>query len=37
MEKGKYLSDPRFEGIEPFKNKVWGRYYNRDNQKGYWK
>lgn len=23
MEKEKYLSDPRFEGIEPFKNKVW--------------
>ena len=23
MEKEKYLSDPRFKGIEPFKNKVW--------------
>ena len=23
MDKEKYLSDPRFEGIQPFKNKVW--------------
>ncbi len=23
MDKEKYLSDPRFEGIRPFKNKVW--------------
>lgn len=23
MDKEKYLSDPRFQGIEPFKNKVW--------------
>lgn len=23
MDKGKYLTDLRFEGIEPFKNKVW--------------
>ena len=23
MQKEKYLSDPRFKGIEPFKNKIW--------------
>lgn len=23
MDKEKYLGDPRFKGIEPFKNKVW--------------
>lgn len=23
MDKEKYLSDPRYQGIEPFKNKVW--------------
>lgn len=23
MDKEKYLGDPRFKGIKPFKNKVW--------------
>ncbi|WP_373215112.1 hypothetical protein [Ruminococcus sp. 5_1_39BFAA] len=23
MDKEKYLADPRFKGIEPFKDKVW--------------
>lgn len=23
MDKETYLADPRFKGIEPFKNKVW--------------
>lgn len=23
MDKEKYLTDPRFKGIEPFENKVW--------------
>ena len=23
MDKEKYLTDPRFKGIEPFKDKVW--------------
>lgn len=23
MDKEKFLSDPRFKGIEPFENKVW--------------
>lgn len=35
MDKETYLADPRFKGIEPFKNKVWRRTYNRDNQQEY--
>ena len=23
MDRGKYLDDPRFKGIQPFENKVW--------------
>ena len=23
--------------FEKFKNKIWGRLYDRDNQQGYWK
>lgn len=33
MEKEKYLEDPKFKKIEPFKEKVFRYLYNRDNQR----